>query len=151
MKKDNPNDQEKSLNGARIAARILNRMSSTNKVKIFQAIANTNPNIAAKIEENLVRFEDIAELNSKSVQTLIRHINSRDLALSLKLAQPEVKDAILKNLSERARKIVIEDVETLNDIKTADVEDAKRRIIKILEDLQEQGAILSANKGGVYV
>ena len=145
------NTQDEKIDGPAVVAEILNRMGGEKKNRLVQAIAARAPELAAQIEENLFRFDDILSLHTKGFQILLQEVSQRDLALSLKTASEEVKEAILNNLSQRRVQMVLEDFEALPTVKLKDVEAAQRRILETLDQLRTAGKITTRSAGDVYV
>ncbi len=148
-----PKSNLEPVDGARVAARILNRMSESNKRRIVDAIQAKNPTIAAKIQEKIFTFDDVAQLNRKSIQILINEIEHEDLVVSLKLASDELKEVLLSNMSERKRSLVEDDFAALPPMKLSEVEDAKKRILSKADELRTSGRIQcgTGDKSEVYV
>jgi len=143
--------EDEKIDGARIAADILNRMTPANKKRIVKEIQRSDPKIAEKIESNLFDFNDITTLNSQGVQVLIKEINHEDLVLSLKTASKEVKNVLFNSMTERKQKLVKDDFEALHRIRPAQVEEAQRRILSRLDELRTQGLIRSKSTNDFYV
>lgn len=143
--------EDEEVDGARIAADILNRMHPAHKEKLVRNIQTEAPEVAEKIEDNLYNFDEIADLNPQSIQTLIGAIDKNDLLHSLKLASDAVKEALFNNLSERRRQIVKDEYADLPQIKLADAQAAQRRVLEVLEKLRSEGKIRSHNPNDVWV
>ena len=124
-----------------MAAEILNRLPKAQKERLLAAIEKQDPAIAAKLQENVYRFDEIADLNPKSVQARVTTIEERDLLLSLKTASDPVKERILSGVSERKRKIMLEELALLPPTPKKDVEDAQRRVMEKLEQLRASGEV----------
>lgn len=138
--------KEEIVNGAKIAADILSSMPSSRRERLLSHIRDTAPELTKKIEENLVRFENIADLNEQGMQLLIKEIDSRDLILSLTQTTPAVVTAIYQNMSERKREILRNDATLLNQVEQRDVEEAQLRIIRKMEALRTAGKIRTESK-----
>lgn len=143
---DKQMSKDEEVNGARIAAQILNAMDPARKERIVSSIKEKVPNLAVKIEENLWRFEDIEDLPSKGLQLLVQSVNHHDLILSMKATTPAVRDAILRNVSERKAALVNDDFANLPPVKLEEVQAAQKRILIILEELRSQGKIQSPER-----
>lgn len=135
--------EDEKVNGARIAAQILNAMEPGRKERIVSSIKAKEPKLAVKIEENLWSFEDVAELPSKGLQLLVQSANHHDLLLAMKTTTPAVREAILTNVSERKAALLKDDFANLPPVKLEEVQAAQKRILKILEDLRAQGKVQS--------
>lgn len=139
------------MDGAKIAAQILSKMPVANRERLLKAMESKDPDIVVKVQDNLFDFNDIATLASQGVQILIKSIEHSDLVLSLKTASAEVKNAFFTNMTERKAALVKDDFNALPKVKLSDVEDAQRRILKILDDLRSSGQIRTQSKNDVWV
>lgn len=144
-------DSEESIDGASIAAQILNRMPSANKERIVRAIQTSAPEIAIKIEANLFNFEEIADLTPQGAQLLMKEVKHEDLLLSLKRASANVKKILFEGVSERRLQIIQEDFERLPPTRLSEVEDAQRRILEKLDELRKAGLIRTQSKNDLWV
>ncbi|MCB0321213.1 MAG: hypothetical protein KDD60_09825 [Bdellovibrionales bacterium] len=135
--------KDEEVNGPEIAAKILNAMEPERKDRIVQQIASAAPEIATKISDNLIRFDDIARLSGRGIQVLVQAVNHHDLIVSLKKAQPETLTAIFQNVSERKRALIEDDLKNEGPVKESEVLAAQKRILQILDDLERTGKILA--------
>ena len=93
-------------------------------------------------------FDDLVKLDATGVQTLLRGIEKDKLGLALKGAADPVKELFFSNMSERAGKILREDMETLGPVRMRDVDEAQAAIILITKDLAATGElVISEDKG----
>ncbi|RME58169.1 MAG: hypothetical protein D6780_07175, partial [Candidatus Dadabacteria bacterium] len=99
--------KDQTVNGPKVAAQILARMSPENKERIMKAISTSHPELAGKIQENLLNFSDIVNITPKSVQVLLTEINERDLILSLKNVEEEISEYLYNNMSASRRKYIM--------------------------------------------
>lgn len=126
---------------------ILNRSDRATEKAILESLEETNPELAEEIKNMMFVFEDIAKLDDRAIQRVLREINTRDLAVALKTASAEVKSRIYKNMSSRAREMLEEDIEYLGPVRLREVEEAQQRIVSIVRQLDELGEILIARGG----
>ena len=92
-------------------------------------------------------FEDLQRLDPGSMQTLIRACDKEKLPPALKGASDEMKDLFFNNMSERAAKIMKEDMATMGPIRVKDVEDAQGHIVSVTKDLADKNEIIIADGG----
>jgi flagellar motor switch protein FliG len=151
MSKAPTKTEDEKVNGPAIAAKILQAMPQEHRGKILKAMEAKAPELSIKVADNMFNFNDIASLTTQGVQVLLGAIDHRDLVMSFKTASPQVKEMFLSNMSERKAAIVNDDFLTLGKVKLTDVEDAQRRILKILDDLRTSGQIRSQSKNDVWV
>ena len=91
--------------------------------------------------------EDIVTLDDRSIQRVLREVDSRELALALKAASEEVAERIYKNMSKRAAEMMKEDIEYMGPVRLRDVEEAQQKIVSIIRKLEEAGEIIVARGG----
>ncbi len=115
---------------------------------ILNELQAIDPDLASVIEQQLFTFEDLGKLDDRSIQILLREIDTKDLALALKTANDELKNKFLRNLSERAREMLQEDMEVMGPVKIKDVEDAQQKIVDIAKRLESEGKIILQQGGG---
>jgi flagellar motor switch protein FliG len=126
---------------------ILNRADRTTEKFILESLEETNPELADEIKNMMFVFEDITKLDDRSIQRLLREVNSKDLAMALKTSSSEVRSRIYKNISSRARQMLEEDISYLGPVRVREVEDAQQRIVAIVRHLDELGEVLIARGG----
>jgi flagellar motor switch protein FliG len=126
---------------------ILNRADRTTEKFILESLEETNPDLADEIKNMMFVFEDITKLDDRSIQRLLREVNSKDLAMALKTSSNEVRSRIYKNISSRARQMLEEDISYLGPVRVREVEDAQQRIVAIVRHLDELGEVLIARGG----
>ena len=143
--------KDETVDGPRIAAEILNKISGPQKERLLAAIQQKNPHIATKIQESLIRFDDILNVTATGLQVLLQSIQHQDLILSLKTASEETKTVLLQNLSDRRRTQVLEEFKLLPPTKIQEVEDAQRRILDKLSELRTSGMIRTKGTDDLYV
>jgi len=93
-------------------------------------------------------FEDIVFMEDRYVQMIIREIDSSDLALALKAASDEVKDKIMRNMSERASTMLQEELEYIGPVRLRQVEEAQMKIVAIIRKMEEAGQIVAIREKG---
>jgi flagellar motor switch protein FliG len=104
--------------------------------------------LAEEIKKRMFVFEDIITLDDRSIQQIMREVETKDLALALKGASEEVAQKIQKNMSKRAADMLKEDMEYMGPVRLRDVEEAQQRIVNIVRKLEESGEIIIARGGG---
>ena len=140
-----------SVGGVKVAATILNLMDSSVEQAIVAKIAETDADLGQRIQDLMFVFDDLASVDDRSTQTLLREISSETLGLALKGADPRVKDKILKNMSKRAAEMLVEDMESKGPAKLSDVEAAQKEILAVARRLAEAGTIVLGGGGEAFV
>jgi flagellar motor switch protein FliG len=96
------------------------------------------------VRRNMFVFEDIVQLDDRSIQRVLREVDSRDLVLALKGSNEEVRQAVFRNLSSRAAQTLREDLEALGPVRLRNVEEAQQRIVNVIRKLEEAEEIVIA-------
>ena len=133
--------------GAQALAEILNKANKMTERSILSRLEEINPELAQEVKSQMFVFEDIVLLDDRSIQRVLKNVDKKDLTLALKAADEEIKEKIFKNMSERAATLLKEDLEVLGPVRLREVEDAQRRIIEIIKQLEEEGEIIIAGRG----
>jgi len=134
--------------GTKMVAEILNLMESSTEKAILESIEGEKPELAAEIKNLMFVFEDIVLLDDRSVQRVLKDIETKDVAISLKAASEEVKSKIYANVSERVADMIREEIEFMGPMRLSDVEAAQQRIVETIRRLQDEGQIIIAGRGG---
>jgi len=125
-----------------IMAEIFNNFDRSTEARFMQALEQRNPDAAEKVKALMFTFEDLARLPPEGVQTLLRHIEKDKLGLALKGASEPLRDLFFKNMSERAAKILREDMESLGPVRLRDVDAAQMVLVHTAKDLAGSGEIV---------
>jgi len=136
------------VGGVDTAAEIMNSIDRTSERKIMEKLSYDSPELAEEIRRRMFVFEDIVKLGDRSVQIVLREVETRDLALALKGASEEVKQKIFKNISKRAAQLLQDELEYMGPVRLKDVEEAQQKIINVIRRLEEAGEIVIARGGG---
>ena len=137
-----------SVGGVEPVAEILNSVDKATETRILTSIEETNPDLAEQIRELMFTFEDMALIDSKQMQIVMKDVDQADMVLALKTASDAVKELIFSSMSSRAAEMVRDDLENLGPAKLSDVEAAQQKIIKVVKKLEEDGSIVIAGAGG---
>ena len=137
-----------SVGGIEPVAEILNSVDKATETRILTSIEETNPDLAEQIRELMFTFEDMALIDSKQMQIVMKDVDQADMVLALKTASDAVKELIFSSMSSRAAEMVQDDLENLGPAKLTDVEAAQQKIIKVVKRLEEDGSIVIAGAGG---
>jgi flagellar motor switch protein FliG len=139
------------LGGVEVVATMLNQMNRTAESEILEAIEESNPELADKIKQLMFTFEDLLKTDDKGIQFLLKEVSSEDLTLALKGASESLKNKVLNNMSERAAKMLREDLEAMGPVRVSDVEKAQVKIAMIAKKLSEEGKIVLTGGGDTFV
>jgi flagellar motor switch protein FliG len=144
----NKGGEGKEFNGTKVIAEILNQCESGADQQILDQIEENNPEVAESIRELMLVFDDLEEIDDRGIQLILKELNTEELSLALKTASDVLKDKIFRNMSQRAAKILQEDMETKGPVKVSEVETAQKNIVRIARKLNDEGQIVIAGRGG---
>jgi flagellar motor switch protein FliG len=129
-------------------AEIFNNFDRQTENRFLTALEERSRDSSERIKALMFTFEDLAKLDPGSIQTLLRHVEKDKLALALKGATDSLRDVFFSNMSERAGKILREDMEALGPVRLKDVDESQMRMVNVAKDLANKGEIMIASKQG---
>ena len=133
--------------GVKATAEILNMVGRSVEKNILEGLSKNDPELATEIKNLMFIFEDITILDDRSIQRVLKEIESKELSFALKAVSEEVKDKILSNMSERASLMVVEEMEYMGPVRLREVEEAQHRIVEVIRQLEEEGEIVVLKSG----
>jgi flagellar motor switch protein FliG len=128
-------------------AEIFNNFDRQTENRFMTALEERNRDAAERIKALMFTFEDLAKLDPGSVQTLLRAVEKDKLALGLKGASDTLRDLFLSNMTERAAKMLREDMDMMGPVRLKDVDEAQMMMVNIAKDLANKGEIMLAEGG----
>jgi flagellar motor switch protein FliG len=147
----NSSAKSSSFGGIKTAAKIMNFTKSEMETAIISGVTGIDEELALKIQDNMFTFENLSGLDNRSIQVLMRNIETDLLMTALKAADEEVKDKFMDNMSQRAKVMFIDEMEAKGPIRITDVEDAQKVILRIARKLSDSGDIVLAGRGDDFV
>ncbi|MFN3524341.1 MAG: flagellar motor switch protein FliG [Phenylobacterium sp.] len=129
-------------------ADIFNSFDRQTEARFIAALEERNRESAERIRALMFVFEDLGKLDPGGVQTLLRAVEKDQLALALKGASDALREMFFSNMSERAAKIMREDMETMGPVRLRDVDQAQMAMVQVAKDLAAKGEIMLAGAGG---
>ena len=133
--------ENQAVGGPKAVADILNLTGSSVEKNVLDQMDAQDPEAAEAVRNLMFTFADIAKLADRELQTLMHQVDQKDLAISLKAAEEELKDKALGNMSERVRTSITEQIEELGPMRLSEVEGVQLRIVQQVRQLEEQGQI----------
>ena len=127
--------------GIEALADILNRADRTAERKIMEILEVQDLEMAEKIRELMFVFEDVTKLDDRSVQRVLREVETKDLALALKGSNEDLKDKIFRNMSERASGMLKDDMEYMGPVRSKEVQEAQTKVVAVIRALEATGEI----------
>ena len=143
--------ESSNAGGIQPLVEILNRSDRTTEKLILENLARTDPELADEVRNRMFVFEDIVNLEDRSVQLVLREIDSKELATALKGVREDVRDKVLGNMSERAGATLKDEIELLGPTRLKQVEEAQGNIVKAIRRLEEAGQIIVSRGGEEFV
>lgn len=128
-----------------VVAEIFNNLERSVESRFMEELERMVPDSAEKIRSLMFTFEDLGKLDPASVQTLIRAADKEKLPIALKGATETMRDLFFSNMSERAAKIMKEDMAAMGPVRLKDVEEAQQYIVNVAKDLEARGEIVIAS------
>jgi flagellar motor switch protein FliG len=125
-------------------AEIFNNFDRQTESRFITALEERSRDSAERIKALMFTFEDLSKLDPGSIQTLLRNVEKDKLGLALKGATDGLRDVFFSNMSERAGKILREDMESMGPVRLKDVDEAQMRMVNIAKDLANKGEIMIA-------
>ncbi len=135
------------LGGVRAAAEIVNMMGSAQEESVIKHVREHDELLAQKMIDEMFLFENLLGLEDRSVQLLLKEVESESLIIALKGAPQELRDKFLKNMSQRAAEMLREDIEMRGPVRVSQVEAEQKSILQIVRRLADAGEIVLAGQG----
>ncbi|WP_078759066.1 flagellar motor switch protein FliG [Novilysobacter spongiicola] len=145
------NLKSSSVGGVRVAANILNFMDTGQDEQILGAISEIDEPLGVQIRDLMFVFDNLAEIDDRAIQTVLREISTEKLALALRGADQKVREKITTNMSQRAAEILLEDMEARGPVRLAEVEAAQKEILAEVRKMADAGTIQLAAKAEAFV
>ncbi len=136
-----------SAGGIDSIVEVLNNVDRGTEKIISEALEEEDPELAEEIKKRMFVFEDIVLLDDRSIQKVLREVDTQDLAKALKGVDAEVQEKIFRNMSKRAASLLREDMDFMGPIRLRDVEESQQKIVNIIRKLEEAGDIIVARAG----
>lgn len=148
---NNSSAKSSSFGGVKTAAKIMNFVKVDIESKLMGGLVEMDPDIAQRIQDNMFTFDNLINVDNRSIQTLMRNIEPDLLMTALKGADEAVKQKFFDNMSARARVMFIDDMEAKGPLRISDVEDAQKSAMRIARKLADAGELVLAGRGDDFV
>ncbi|WP_454050982.1 flagellar motor switch protein FliG [Cellulomonas sp. Marseille-Q8402] len=136
-----------AVGGVQPLVEIINRADPTTEKLILEGLQSRDEALADEVRSRMFVFGDTVLLEDRAMQLVLRQVETNELSVALKGAAPEVRDKILRNLSERARENLEEEIELLGPVRLSQVEEARAGIVQAIRRLEESGQIVIRREG----
>lgn len=145
------NIKSSSVGGVKVAANILNFLDSGQDEALLGAIGEVDSDLGTRIRDLMFVFDNLADLDDRAVQAVLREVSSEQLGLALRGADNRVREKITGNMSQRAAEILVEDMEARGPVRLAEVEAAQKEILAVVRRMADNGDIQIAAKAEVLI
>ena len=136
------------VGGVKAAAKIMNFTKQDMEARIMKDLAKIDKNLMQNIQESMFVFDNLMMSDDKSIQTLLRSVETEDLILALKGADEPLRDKLFSCMSSRAAANIQDEMEALGPVRLTEVQEAQKRIINTARRLSDEGSIVLAGRGG---
>ena len=147
----NSSAQSSSFGGVKTAAKIMNFVKVDLETEIMKSLTEIDEDLTLQIQDNMFTFENLSMVDNRAIQVMMRNIDSDLLMVALKGASEETRDKFFDNMSQRAKAMFIDDMESKGPMRISDVEDAQKNIMRIARKLSDAGELVLAGRGDDFV
>lgn len=126
---------------------VLNSVDRGTEKFIMETLEIEDADLAEEIRKRMFVFEDILQLDNRSIQRFLREVDNSQLAIALKGATEEVQNVIYNNMSKRLTEMIKEDIEFMGPVRLKDVEEAQQKIVNVIRKLEDAGEIIISRGG----
>jgi flagellar motor switch protein FliG len=133
--------------GIKTAAEILNFVGSATEATVIENVRSVDPDLAQKIQDQMFVFDNLMTIDDRSIQLILREVQSESLIIALKGCSEPVRDKIFKNMSQRAAETLREDLESKGPVRLSEVDAEQKSILKVARRLADEGQISLGPKG----
>ena len=148
---NNTSSKASSIGGIETAAKIMNFAKVDVESGVMSGVTKMDKELATQIQDRMLTFENMADIDNRSMQRLLRDVENDLLLSGLRGADEATKDKFLSNMSERARDLLLDDMEAKGPIRVSEVEAAQKAIMQIARKLSDDGEIMLAGAGEAFV
>ncbi|MBN1164718.1 MAG: flagellar motor switch protein FliG [Candidatus Krumholzibacteriota bacterium] len=137
-----------SVGGTKSVADALNEIDSEMWQDILEGVEDIDPEVAQEVKNKMFVFKDLELLDNRSMQEILKEVETKELAVALKAASETIKEKIFSNMSKRAAEGLREEVEYLGPMRLVEVEGMQQRIADVVRRLEGEGRVIIAGRGG---
>lgn len=148
---DGQNLKRSKMGGVRTAAEILNLMNSSQEEAVIDTVRAHSEDLAQRIIDEMFLFENLVDIDDRSIQLILKEVNTNSLMVALKGAPQTVVDKFLNNMSTRAADLLREDMQASGPIRVSQVENEQKSILQVVRRLADSGEIVLAGGDDTYV
>ena len=135
------------LGGVKAAAEMLNQMGAGTETSVLDFIREMDNDLAQQIMDNMFTFDDLSRLDDKSIQALLKEVQTESLVIALKGAPVELRDKVLRNMSTRAAETLKEELDSRGPVRVSEVEAEQKEMLKTVRRMVDEGTIVMGGGG----
>ncbi len=139
------------MGGIRAAAEILNAAEKEPEKRILDDLTQKDSELSQEIQDNMVVFETLLEIDDRGIQAVVREVTSELLLMALKGADSELQEKIFSNMSKRAAELLKDDMDSKGPVKLSDVQAAQNEISSVLRRLADEGTVMLSGGGDDFI
>ncbi|NDV91789.1 flagellar motor switch protein FliG [Alteromonas sp. 345S023] len=140
--------QAAKMGGLKSAANIMNYLDTAIEGQLMDAIREQDEEMSQQIQDLMFVFDNLIDVDDKGIQAILREVQQDALLKSIKGADEELKNKIMKNMSKRAAEMLSDDLEALGPVRISEVETAQKEILSVARRLSDSGEIMLGGGGG---
>jgi flagellar motor switch protein FliG len=134
--------EQSAIGGLQPLVDIINRADRTTERLILEGLDERDLALAEQVRSQMFVFENITILDDRSIQLVLRQVETSDLATALKGVREEVREKVMTNLSERAAANLVDEIQMLGPVRLSAVEEAQGKVVQVIRSLEESGQIV---------
>ncbi len=146
--KANTSLRSTKVGGVKAAAKIMNFTKANMEKRILGAIRRNDKDLMQAIQDNMFTFDNLSMSDDRSLQTLLRSLETEDLIMALKGATVELQEKMFGCMSSRAAANIKDEMEVLGPVRLTEVQSAQKQIIEVARRMSDEGTIVLAGRGG---
>ncbi len=139
------------VGGIDSVVKIMRGVGRQSEKSILEVLDKSHPDLSEEIKSRMFVFEDIVLLDDRSIQKVLKEVNMKSLATALKKTSDEIADLIMRNLSDRARMVLNEEIDTMGKVPLREVDSAQQEIVETIRRMEEAGEITIQKEEEIYV
>ena len=142
---------ESEVGGVGSIVAILNQSERASEKQILSSLEESDPDLAEQIRNEMFVFDDVVNLDDRTLQRVLRNVVPKDLAVALKGVDDSIREKFLRNMSERAAQDLGDEIDLLGPTRLSQVESAQQAVVKVVRELEAAGEIVLARGDDEFV
>lgn len=135
------------VDGVNALVQILNGSARATEKSVLAGLDHRDTELAEHVRQKMFLFEDIVQMDDRSIQRMLQEVDIKDLGLALKGSSDDLRERIFKNMSERAGTILDEDMQVMGPVRVRDVEAIQQQVVDTLRELEDAGELVLGREG----